>query len=171
MSVIRAAVYPQNAPIAELRTAEMYVVCSARLWVAHYRGAEGAARDLDRGFAAAGVAEEGLAALCRFFDTVAVSAGRGLDIRCVRCPHLGDDEAVLLQAVSHLQQGFEARAVRLLEGWMPAAALRAAMTPLTAFAVALADAGLIVLRRHGEAAQFSSTSAMACPDRGVSLVH
>ncbi len=171
MSVIRAAAYPQNAPVAGLRTAEMYVVCAARLWVALHRGVEGAARDLDRGFSAAGVVEEGLAGLCRFFDTVAVSAGRGLDIRCVRCPHLGDDEAVLLQAVSQLQQGFQARAARLLEGWMPAAALRAALPPLTAFATALADAGLIILRRHGDAAQLSPALATACPDRGVALVH
>jgi hypothetical protein len=171
MSVIRSSAYPQNAPIAELRTAEMYVVCSARLWVAHYRGIEGAALDLERGFTAAGVADEGLAALCRFFDTVAAAAARGLDIRCVRCAHLGDDEAVLLQAVSHLQQGCEARAMRLLEDWMPAAALRVAMAPLAAFAAALAEAGLVVLRRHGEAGQMMATSVMGCTDRGVALVH
>ena len=60
MSVIRAAAYPQNVPIAELRTAEMYLVCAARLWVAHHRGVEGAARDLDRGFSAAGDADDNI---------------------------------------------------------------------------------------------------------------
>lgn len=172
MSAIRpAAAYPANAPIAELRTAEMYVVCAARLWVAHYKGAQGASRDLERGFATAGVAEEGLASLCRFFDTVAVAAGRPLDIRCVKCPRLGEDEAALLQMVAYLQHGVERGATTLLEGWVPQAAVRVALAPLAGFAGALADAGLVVLRRHGEAARPELSSVTACPDRGVALVH
>ena len=172
MSVVRsAAAYPANTPISGLRTSEMYVVCAARLWVAHHKGAPGAARDLDRGFAMAGVEEDGLVGLCRFFDTVAAAAGRSLDIRCVKCPHLGEDEAALLQMVAHLHHGAERGAVMLLEDWLPQSAVRIALAPLAAFTAALTDAGLVVLRRHGEAAGLALSSATACPDRGVALIH
>lgn len=180
MSVVRSATYSADTPISGLRTAEMYVVCAARLWLAHYKGAPGAARDLDRGFAMAGVAEDGLVGLCRFFDAVAAAAGRSLDIRCVKCPRLGKDEAALLQMVAHLHHGVERGAVMLLEDWLPRSAVRIALAPLAAFAAALTEAGLVVLRRHSEAvdpalasatASATAASVTACPDRGVALIH
>lgn len=172
MSVIHSAAgYPANTPVCGLRTAEIYVVCAARLWVAHHRGAAGAARDLDRGFAMAGVAEDGLVGLCRFFDTVAAAAGRSLDIRCVKCPGLGEDEAALLQMVARLHQGAERGAAMLLENWLPDSAVRIALAPLAAFAAALAAAGLVVPRRRDTAAALDLASATACPDRGVALIH
>ena len=175
MSVIRPAAYPLNAAVAQLRTSEMFVVCATRLWVARFRNpAENtawASRDLERGFAAAGVADEGLVGLCRFFDTVVVAAERALDIRCMKCPHLGEDEGLLLQAVSLLQQGYADGAAAMLDDWLPPAALRLALTPLGWFADALTESGLVVLRRHGEWASLDASPAMACSDRGVALVH
>lgn len=170
MSVIQSAAYPANTPISNLRTAEMYVVCAARLWVAHHKGAAGAAWDLERGFAMAGVAEDGLAGLCRFFDAITAAARRSLDIRCVKCPRLGADESALLQMVAHLHHGAERGAAMLLEDWLPQSAVRIALAPLADFAAALSEAGLVVLRRHGGAG-LDLSSATACPDRGVALVH
>lgn len=168
---VHAPVYAPNALVADLRTAEMYVVCAVRLWLANHRGVAGAARDLERGFDMAGVADEGMSGLCRFFDAVAVTASRSLDIRCVRCAHLGADEAVMLQAVSLLQQGFRHSVAMLFADWLPAAALRVALPALADFAAVLAGAGLIVPRRHGAAMGTGVSATMGCSDRGVALVH
>ena len=173
MSFVRPAAYPPNAPVADLRTAELFVLCAVRLWVARFRNSvengEWASHDLERGFAAAGVADEGLAGLCRFFDVVVAAVQKPLDMRCVKCPALGEDEGQLLQAVSLFQHGQADGAAVVLRDWLPAAALRLALDELAQFANAVIDAGLVLPRRHG-AAGFTG-SPVVCSDRGVALVH
>jgi hypothetical protein len=173
MSFVRPAAYPPNAPVADLRTAELFVLCAVRLWVARFRDpAENgvrASRDLERGFAAAAVADQGLVGLCRFFDVVVATVQKPLDMRCLKCPALGEDEGLLLQAVSLLQHGPGAEAATVLREWLPPAALRLALRELAELAGALMDAGLVLPRRHAEAA--FTGSPVVCTDRGVALVH
>src|SRR3546814_18455606 len=109
----------------------------------------------------AGVAEDGLVGLCRFFDAVAAAAGRSLDIRCVKCPRLGKDEAALLQMVADLHQGVERSAVLLLEDWLPRSAFRIALAPLAALASALPKAGRWVLPGAGEGVETPHASTPA----------
>lgn len=163
------AVYPQNAPVETLQTAEHFVLCSARLWVTRYVDVDGAVTlpRLDDGFAAAG-AEAGLAPFEAFFHIVAAAARRPLDIRCMKCPCLGGDEARLLQAVSLLQHRRPAAASAILADWLPPSPARLALEPLAGFAYALADVGLTIAHRHAEAAL--PAYAAACPDRGMALV-
>jgi hypothetical protein len=145
------------------------VLCTTRLWVTRYVDVDGAVTlpQLGDGFAAAG-AEAALAPFEAFFHLVAVGARRSLDIRCMKCPCLGEDEARLLQAVSLLQHRRPAAASAILADWLAPAPARLALEPLAGFAYSLADAGLTIARRHAEAAL--PAYAAACADRGVALV-
>lgn len=164
-----APVYPQNAAVDALQTAEHFVLCTTRLWVAHYveTGRTTDAPTLADGFAAAR-APAGLAPFEAFFRILAAAARRSLDIRCMRCPCLGEDEAWLLQAVSLLQHHRPAEASAIVARWLAPAPARLALAPLAEFAGALSDAGLKVARRHPEAGL--AAHAVPCPDRGLALV-
>jgi hypothetical protein len=164
-----APVYPRNAPVEALQTAEHFVLCTTRLWVARHVDAERrrALPPLADGFAAAS-AEAALPPFETFFHLVAAGAQRSLDIRCMKCPCLGDDEARLLQAVSLLQQQRPSVVGAILADWLPPGLADLALAPLAGFAYALADAGLTVARRHVEAALVAHGAS--CPDRGLALV-
>lgn len=164
------AVYPANAPIAELRTAEMFGVCAARLWVASYCGAPGQVPDWRVGFVAARVQDSPTAAFDVLFGIIAAGARRKLDIRCPSCRALGADEAALLQAISLLQGDRLADARLILADWLPPAAARGALVPAKAFADGLAEAGLRVPRRHCQAAQAPAVTTAASADHGLALL-
>jgi len=102
---------------------------------------------------------------------VVAVAHRPLDVRCARCPHLGEDEAWMLQLVSALQHGRCAEAELVLNLWMPPAAARMAMLPAAGFAQALSRARLVVGLRHREAARISRLSTAAHVQRGLALLH
>jgi hypothetical protein len=164
-----APVYAQNAPVEALQTAEHFVLCTTRLWVARYVDPSGGVDlpNLAEGFVAARAAE-GQAPFEAFFHILAVGARRSLDIRCMKCPCLGEDEARLLQAVSLLQHQRPVAASAILAQWLEPAPARLSLEPLARFAYALADAGLTVARRHMEAA--FAGQHVSCPDRGLALV-
>jgi hypothetical protein len=163
-------VYRSDAPIAELRVAEVFVVTALRLWAAPHRASAQQHEDWCGGFAAAGIDEAGAAAFDGLFRIVVAAARRPLDVRCQRCAHLGADEAWLLQLVMLLQRARRAEAAFILIDWLPPAAARMAMTPSFAFASALAKVGLVVRLRHCEAAEIHQ-QVSAAHVRGCELVH
>jgi hypothetical protein len=75
---------------------------------------------------------------------------RNIDIRWKCCPHLGTDEAWLLQLVGALQNDRLAEAAAILADWLPAGIVRRAIGPAQAFAAALATRGLAMPRRPAE---------------------
>jgi hypothetical protein len=171
MSLSRPApVYPPNAPIAELRTAEQFLVSSIRLWAAPHLEPTGSHPDWRGAFVAAGIEEDGGADFDSLFRIVAGSARRPLDVRCARCRQLGEDEAWLLQLISALQQERRLEAAAILGDWLPTAALPLAIRLALGVARAMAGVGLVVPRRHCEAASLHRLVETACMDRGLALV-
>jgi hypothetical protein len=164
------SVYRNDAPVAELRVAEGFILTLLRLWAAPHRTPRERHPDWRQGFAAAGIGEDGAAAFDTVFRIVVSAARRPLDVRCRHCTRLGTDEAWLLQLVMVLQRARRLEAVAILAEWLPPAAARVAMMPALGFAGALAAAGLVVPPRHSEAAEIHRR-VPAAQIRGCELVH
>jgi hypothetical protein len=81
-----------------------------------------------------------------FFRIVA-AARRPLDVRCVRCAHLGEDEAWFLQLIGLLQRNRTREAEAILATWLPPTASRAAMPYAVIVAAAMVDHRLRVPHR------------------------
>lgn len=127
-------------PDRALQTAEMFLVATLRLWAAPHRNPTETHPHWHQGFEAAGLEDTGTSAFDAFFRIVATAARRPLDVRCVRCAHLGEDEAWFLQLIRLLQRNHMMEAEAILATWLPPTASRAAM-PYAAI-VAAAMAGL-----------------------------
>ena len=159
-------VYAGRTPLAELQTAELFVVMSLRLWVAAHRDPTSVALGWRTGFDAAGLDDAGRDAFDALFRTVAATASRSLDVRCPRCGELGEDEGRLLQLLSLLQRRRPGEAAAILSDWMPNAARRLAFVAAQGFAVSLLEGGLAIPLRHAEAGSVVRAGA----DRGLALV-
>lgn len=163
--------YAPESPLDQLRTAELLVVAVLRLWAAPLREPDRMHPHWQNGFLAADVGEDGLAAFDRLMRVVLATARHPLDLRCPHCPHLGEDEARLLDAVSLLQQRCHAEAAAIMDGWLPPSAARVAMPAAVALAVALGEAGLR-LSGHPQAAVAPVVGAIVPrADRGILLTH
>jgi hypothetical protein len=101
---------------------------------------------------------------------VAGAARRSLDVRCARCRKLGEDEAWLLQLISALQQERRLEAAAILADWLPVTAVQLATRLALGVARAMAGVGLVVPRRHCEAASPHRLVETGCVDRGLALV-
>ena len=77
--------YPPNAPISELRTPELLVLASVRLWAAPHRDPTATHPDWRGNFVAAGVEAAGAPAFDAFCRILATAAQMPLDVRCTRC--------------------------------------------------------------------------------------
>ncbi len=146
-----APVYPANLPLAALGTAELLLVATLRLFALPLRDPQGEHPDWREGLTRGGIAKRGCQGFAGLFRFVVVAPRRALDVRCLRCQSLGEDEGRLLQLVSLLQRGRPAQAMGILADWLPEAAARAALVPARDLALAFAQAQLSILHRHGEA--------------------
>jgi hypothetical protein len=141
--------YPQDTPISELRTAELFVLAAVRLWAAPHRQPGKAHPDWRGSFAAAGIEKAGMPGFDALLRILATAALFPLDVRCARCAKLGEDEAWMLQLVSLLQRDKIIEAGGILEHWLPRAGARIAFTYAVEFAAAMAGVGLTVPHRPG----------------------
>ena len=141
--------YPQDTPISELRTAELFVLAAMRLWAAPHRDPGKAHPDWRGSFTAAGIDETGMPGFDSLMRILATAALSPLDVRCARCAKLGEDEAWMLQLVSLLQRDQMVEAAAILEHWLPRAGARVAFAYAVEFAAAMAGAGLLVPHRPG----------------------
>lgn len=158
-------VYADEAPLAELGTAELLVVASIRLWALPVKYPEESHPDWRAGFCAAGIEDEGAPAFDILFQIVLRSAKRPLDVRCPCCAQLGKDEAWLLQLASLLQRERLEGAAAILGEWLPPATLPMALLPAKCFADALSAGRLRIPLRHARAAVQADYA-----DRGLALV-
>jgi hypothetical protein len=135
--------------ICQLRTAELFVLAAARLWVADYAdAAAGPARWRD-GFRAAGLGGGPEQAFDRLFACIAAGATRQIGFHCPTCACLGEDELVLLRIFADLQGGRHAPARRALLDWVAPGAARVAADLAADVARAMVQSGLwIPLRLH-----------------------
>lgn len=164
--------YETDTPLAFLNTAELLLLTTTRLWMAHFFDPEAGHRPWRSGFAVARLEAGAAQAFDEFWRIVAVAPRKQLDLRCTACPGLGEDEGHLLQAVHALQCGQRGLAQGLLAAWMPPSALRIARSALEIVASAFASAGLTLPdRRAMPAGAAAGQLAAICPDRGLALMH
>lgn len=129
--------YPAHTVLGELKTAELFVVSSLRLWVMSHSGPVDAYPDWREGLHRARIGTAGAVGfdtLCRILATTAL---RSLDVRSLTCKRLGEDEAWMLSLLGQLQHDRVGDAERILSSWCPPSAARLAITPARAFATAL----------------------------------
>jgi hypothetical protein len=162
--------YPPRTRVAALRTAELLVITTLRLWVAPLRDPGRDHPDWRGGLEAAGLAAGAAAAFDTLMRILAGCARQRLDVRCPRCPELGADEARCQQLTRALQADRWQVAGAILDLWLPPAAARMAMVPAAGLARALADSGLFI-PPPPLAGPPAAAVPHACADRGVLLVH
>lgn len=153
----------RTTPEIEVETlsfAEQFVVWAVRAWVDGYKSGRGQAGLLREGFALAGAAD-GWLLIEELMSILAAAARRPLDVRCLACRMLGDDEAPLLAAVGGLQQSDTVPALALTSEWLPPEAARAALDLLRRLAADLSRAGM----------RLPPSPAPATVDRGLALMH
>ena len=163
-------VYAANTPLEELGAAELLLVASARLASLPYRDPTGSHPDWRPDFVRAGIDDDGIPAFDALFQIMAATARRSLDVRCLRCAYLGEDEAWLLQLVGLLQRGDSANAAAILADWLPPAAARIALAPAHDLALVMAEGDLRIPHRHAEAAIVHRLAPAAHASRGLALV-
>lgn len=146
--------------IETLSFSEQFLVWSVRAWVDGYKAGTGRAGLLREGFALAGAAD-GWLLVEELMSIIASTAKRPLDMRCLACRTLGEDEAPLLAAIAGLQQEDEAPAVVTVGTWLPPSAARVALELLTRLARELRQAGM----------RLPAPMPIWVPDRGLALVH
>jgi len=163
------SVYATDASLSRVGTPELLMMISLRLFALTWRDPSGGYPDWRGGFRAARIDKCAGPAFAALFHIVGGAALRPLDVRCTHCCLLGGDEAWLLQLVSVLQAKRKAEAAAILGGWLPPAAVRTTMLPAQDLAAALARGGMILPRRHAEAAKMDHIG-MAYADLSVTLV-
>ena len=163
--------YPTNAPIEELRTPELFVLAALRHWVAPQRDPGGTHGDWRGAFQAAAIEDTAVPSFDSFLRILG-TARAPLDVRCVKCARLGEDEAWLLQLISLMQRDRVIEAAAILEHWLPRAAARIAFAHVGSFAAAMAGARLVVPHRP-PAGQAAIPDMPAVPRRqpALTLVH
>jgi hypothetical protein len=153
--------YPDDMPLSELRTAEVLLLATLRIF------AQGAwsqhPRDWTEGLAAADVPPEGIEGLVRLFDVIAVAPRRKLAVACIHCRTLCPDEGLFLQLIATLQRKDSRGAQDILLNWVAPAAARAAIPHAQALADGLAGQGLLLPRRGAMAGNFPDDSRFPMP--------
>ena len=150
MTIVPCRAYPENAPMTELRTGELFAVMALRFWAAAYKEPAEDRYRWQAGFEAADISDEGATAFNAIFLLVATAAQRPLDVRCPKCLSLGNDEASFLQMIGLLQRDCITGAELVLMGWLPPAAARTALPFVISLAQAMAERGLRIPQRPTE---------------------
>jgi len=167
--------YETDTPLDRLRTPELFLLSTLRLWIAGAVDPEGRHPRWSEGCHVAGLRPAAVTGFDAFWRLMAAAPRRPghapLDLRCPTCPRLGADEAWFLQAVQALQAGEDRATVAILARWLPPAAQRLALPPLMALAAGLLEAELALPDRARLPALPAGTLTTACPDRGLGLVH
>jgi len=156
-----AQTYPDEMPLAELRTPELLLVTTLRLFA---EGAwSGSPRDWMEGLAAAGLPFEGLSGFARMFEIIAMAPQRKLAVACMHCWHLSPDEGRFLQLFASLQRGHADDAAEILQIWAVPSAARLALPHAQAVADGLANQGYLLPRRAMMAEVFRNGAQCAGP--------
>jgi hypothetical protein len=160
--------YPAQMPLKELRTAELLLTVTLRLFALAWRARGEAHPDWRGGMLAAGLAPDAIAAFDGLLAVVVVARRRPLEVGCPHCRALSHDEGRLLQMISLFQHGRGEAAEAVLDEWLPPSALRLAAASAQTLAQAMARADLIVPWRHAEAAHIEA--GQQGYSRGLALV-
>ena len=132
---------PGEPQVDQLPFAAQFIIWAVRTWVTAFKQQRGLDRETVDGFARFNLQQSAMA-LDEVMSIVAVSAERMIDIRCVKCRMVSEDEAILVNAVAAVQAGAQFLAHAGLRQWLPPAAARNALPGLVALGELLAVAGL-----------------------------
>lgn len=162
--------YVAEMPLAGLKTAELFLLTTLRLWLAAHRRAQ--VPDWRQGLAAAGLMEDGAAD----FDMtlrILIARVRQLDSRAAGHPRLSADEARLLRLFGALQRGETGEAVEFLQVWLPSKPLRWLLRYARSFVGVMASQKLILPDRmpDGRPQYTLRTRIVAFLDRRSILLH
>jgi hypothetical protein len=157
-------------PLAGLKTAELFLLTTLRLWLATHRRAN--VPDWRQGLAAAGVMEEGAAD----FDMtlrILIAGARQLGSNPAGHPRLSADEAQLLRLFGALQRGDASEAVGILQAWLPSKRLRWLLRYARSFVGVMATQRLILPERMPEDRPHFAlrVSAGSFLDHGYIILH
>jgi len=144
--------------LLELPFAEQFVVWATRTWVAGLKDGIARSFSLQRGFDLAGI-PNGLHALDGLLGTIAIGAARSIDIRCVKCRRVSDDERAILAALAGCQAGASSSAKGVFECFLVSAAARVAATQADDLACELSQAKLLLRQPVSAFARVVSISA------------
>ena len=131
----------------KLNTAENFLVCVIRNWVASVNDNEDPRPFLGRVFDAAGILDGAL-----MFDELMLlttsTAYRGMDIRCEKCEVLGTGEKDILSVVSFFQLARVHWGYNRLLSWLPATSARKAFPLARGLSNVMSKVGLCVELRN-----------------------
>jgi hypothetical protein len=157
--------------VSSLKTAELFALATARLWVARCLNPDRPTPDWDGGFAVAGLEPGCAASFDALFRAIAAGARRDMEFHCPSCPRLAADEAQYLHMLALFQQGRTLEAGTILEDWLTPSALRMALSPAFRFALALTWAGLNLPLRQVEQLPTENGNCAFDTDPGARLIH
>jgi hypothetical protein len=133
---------------ADLDTAECVLLVAVRSWVESYRNGEDPIPQLCHGLEIAGAADAAFS-IDGLMTVLSRGVTRLVDIRCLRCPHLSDDEKHLLQAASLAQAEESSLAEKVLRTTLLSAqGAEFAIGPLEGLGELFAQARLFLSRRR-----------------------
>lgn len=130
----------------DLYPSEQIVLGATRLWVARHRRGAPAQPALNRFFAFWN-AEAAAASHHTLMRHSALAANRAIAIHDVDCSCLSKDEERLVHAVAYVQRRCARQAARILEVWLPPAAVRLTLPALQGLGQALAERSYCVPMR------------------------
>ena len=162
--------YVAEMPLAGLKTAELFLLTTLRLWLAVHRRA--VVPDWRQGLAAVGLMEDG----APDFDMtlrILIAGVRRLDSRAAGHPRLSADEARLLRLFGALQRGETSEAVNILQAWLPSKPLRWLLRYARSFVRVMVAQRLILPVRFKDGGPLFTlrANAGAFLDRGSILLH
>lgn len=125
-----------------LKTAEIFVVVSLRLWNTGEVNARLGDLRWRVGFESAGVDLCGLLAFDQLCRMLAIAASRPTQVRSLSCAQQSRDEALVVQTIAQMQRGLPLDAAATLRELCPPAAVRFLLRPAQALGASLARRGL-----------------------------
>ncbi len=148
-----------------------FFIWGMRSWVMALKSRQSFADISGDGFAQFGLGAAGQS-LDEVFQVIAVSASRPIDIRCIKCRQVSEDEVLLLETAAAAQAGHLHLAYAGLAELLPAAAVRNAFPSLISLAKLFAHAGLMLsldrpLDQSGDHARPTGTQASDRTARAV----
>ena len=156
--------------VRDMATADHFLLVAIRGWVSAARAGRRPAAVLRKPFELARIPT----ALAHFdapMAAAAASAARPLEVRCLRCPRLGEGERAILSTVALAQAGKPDLAARRLAGWLRPEAARDALPRVESLARWMEAAGLPVPLRPEYFDDDPGIAAGAGRGRGVFPTH
>lgn len=145
--------YCDHMPLARLRTAELLLVTTVRLFAHSAR--YGLSQHWWKGLMAADIPDDGILGLADLFGIIALSPRRKLAVAGMSYRLLCPDEGRFLQLVALLQRKDTGGAEDVLLNWVLPMAVRLSISHAQMLADGLADQGLLLPRRCETDAMFA----------------